>query len=253
MTGAVVLDIEGTVSPLSAVHDVLFPYARQRIADWIRQGRAGAVVEEVRAALGGPADLDTVIAALLRWHDENAKISPLKTLQGLIWQQGFLAGELHGQIYPDVPVALAGWQAGGVPCWIYSSGSVLAQRLWFAHTEHGDLRGYLRGFFDTVNGGPKREAESYRRISRAIGFAGPDILFLSDNPAELDAARESGWYAVGVRREQDGSPDVGDHPSVRDFSEIDSLSGCARWKMRGSTHSGQHGHIQDVKISSLRP
>jgi enolase-phosphatase E1 len=222
--GAIVLDIEGTTSPLSAVHEVLFPYARARVAGWVRQDRPGvaAVVAAVRAGLGDPAaSLGTVIETLLGWHDQNAKHSPLKTLHGLIWQQGFAAGELSGQVYPDVPPALAGWRRRGVRCWIYSSGSVLAQRLWFSRTDHGDLLGYLAGHFDTVTGGPKQDPASYRRIAAAIGRPAGSLLFLSDSRAELDAARAAGWQTTGVRRPADGSPEVGSHRAVRDFTELD--------------------------------
>lgn len=221
MNGSVVLDIEGTVSPLSAVHDVLFPYARERIESWVRRNHPGAqaVVDEVRDMLGGRSGLDEVVRVLLGWHDENAKHSPLKTLHGLIWEQGFLAGELSGVVYPDVPSALAGWCRRGARCWIYSSGSVLAQRLWFSRTDHGDLLGYLSGHFDTLTGGPKRDPASYHRIARAIDTPAGDILFLSDARAELDAARTAGWRAVGVRR-PDCATGFGTHPVVTDFTEF---------------------------------
>jgi enolase-phosphatase E1 len=228
MSRAVVLDIEGTVSPLSAVHDVLFPYARERIESWVREDRPGtpAVTAGVRDVLGEQAGPDEVVAALLGWHDENAKHSPLKTLHGLIWEQGFLAGELAGEVYPDVPPALAGWQRRGTPCWIYSSGSVLAQRLWFSRTGHGDLTGHLAGHFDTVNGGPKREPASYRRIAAAIGEPGPGILFLSDSRAELDAARAAGWRAVGVRR-PGTTAGFGRHPVIADLGELGTATEVA--------------------------
>lgn len=221
MTGAVVLDIEGTVSPLSAVHDVLFPHARDRIESWVRQDLPGTpgVVDGVRAMLGGQASLDDVVRALLDWHDDNAKHSPLKTLHGLIWEQGFLAGELSGVVYPDVPPALAEWQRRGIRCWIYSSGSVLAQRLWFSRSDHGDLRGYLAGHFDTLTGGPKRDPLSYHRITRAIGTQAGDTLFFSDSRAELDAARTAGWQAVGVRR-PGCVTDFGTHPVVADLTDL---------------------------------
>lgn len=221
MSGAVVLDIEGTVSPLSAVHDVLFPYARDRIESWVRQGRPGTsgVIADVRAMIGGEARLDLVVRALLGWHDDNAKHSPLKTLHGLIWEQGFLAGDLSGQVYPDVPPALSDWRRRGMRCWIYSSGSVLAQRLWFSRTDHGDLLGYLAGHFDTVTGGPKREPASYRRIAGEIGTIPGDILFFSDSLAELDAARTAGWQTVGVRR-PGCETGFGVHPVVADLAEF---------------------------------
>ncbi|EOD63543.1 acireductone synthase [Amycolatopsis vancoresmycina] len=221
MTLAVVLDIEGTVSPLSAVHDVLFPYARERLESWVRQDRPGtqAVVDEVRAVLGGHADLDDVVRTLLEWHDGNAKHSPLKTLHGLVWERGFLGGELSGVIYPDVPPALAGWRRRGTPCWIYSSGSVLAQRLWFSRSDQGDLGGYLAGHFDTLTGGPKQDPASYRRIGRAIGTPARDVLFLSDSRAELDAARTAGWATIGVSR-PGCTTDFGTHRAIADFTEF---------------------------------
>ncbi len=221
MSSAVVLDIEGTVSPLSAVHDVLFPYARDRIESWVREDRPGTpeVVAGVRDMLGDESGFDDVVRTLLDWHDANAKHSPLKTLHGLIWEQGFLAGELSGVVYADVPPALAEWHRLGTRCWIYSSGSVLAQRLWFSRSDQGDLLGYLAGHFDTVNGGPKRDPASYRRIAQSIGTAAGDILFLSDSRAELDAARTAGWRAVGVRR-PGCETEFGVHPVVADLTEF---------------------------------
>ena len=220
---AVVLDIEGTVSPLAAVHDVLFPYARDRIATWIRERRPGTdeIAAGVEKMLGGPVDESLLVNTLLGWHAENAKFTPLKTLHGLIWAEGFRAGELRGEVYPDVPVALAEWQRRAVPVWIYSSGSELAQRLWFSRTDHGDLTGYLAGHFDTVSGGPKREPASYRRIADRIGVPPHEILFLSDAVAELDAARSAGWRTVGARRPGNDA-DLGTHPSVGSFAELAS-------------------------------
>jgi enolase-phosphatase E1 len=215
----VVLDIEGTVSPLSAVHDVLFPYARTRIENWVRQNRPGApdIVAEVRAMTGGHRTVDQVVTTLLSWHDDNLKHSPLKTLHGLIWERGFLAGELTGEVYPDVPPALAEWRRQGKRCWIYSSGSVLAQRLWFSRTNHGDLLSHLSGHFDTVTGGLKGDPASYHRIATTIGEK--DLLFLSDSSTELDAARTAGWQTVGVRR-PGCTTNFGSHPAVADLTEL---------------------------------
>jgi len=224
MTEAVVLDIEGTVSPLEAVRDVLFPYARARISDWVREDRAPAVVADVRALLGGNPGLDEVERALLAWHDENAKHSPLKTLHGLIWEEGFLDGVLVGQVYPDVPPVLAGWRQRGTRCFIYSSGSELAQRLWFSHSDQGDLLGLLAGHFDTTTGGLKHEPGSYQRIAAHIGTAPGDILFLTDSRAELDAARTAGWRVVGVRR-PGCTTDFGPHSVVADLTELADLAG----------------------------
>ncbi|MGW0518200.1 acireductone synthase [Crossiella sp. NPDC003009] len=223
---AVVLDIEGTTSPLAAVHEQLFPYARARVADWLAEHRgtpaATEVLDGVRAELGEPgADEDRVVAALVGWIDADVKAKPLKQLQGLIWHSGFLAGDLRGQVYPDVPVALKAWHGAGIGLHVYSSGSVAAQRDWFAHSDHGDLSGYLSGHFDLATAGPKREAESYRRISAALGVPAAETLFLSDVAAELDAAVEAGWQAIGVRRPGEAHGPAGGHRWIAEFGELE--------------------------------
>ncbi|MCK2241042.1 MULTISPECIES: acireductone synthase [unclassified Crossiella] len=222
---AVVLDIEGTTSPLAAVHDQLFPYARARVADWLAGHRdtpeAIEVVEGVRAELGRPQATEAeVVATLVGWIDEDVKARPLKQLQGLIWHSGFQAGDLRGQVYPDVPVALKSWQAAGLGLHIYSSGSVAAQQDWFRHSDHGDLSGHLSGHFDLTTAGPKREAASYRRITEALGVPAAATLFLSDVTAELDAAVEAGWQAVGVRRPGEAHGPDGDHRWITEFGEL---------------------------------
>lgn len=158
MNPAVVLDIEGTVSPISAVQQQLFPYARAQLAAWIRRTDPDIVevVSEVRAAPGDPAaDLETVATQLAVWSDTDVKAAPLKTMQGLIWRHGFDTGELRAVLYPDVPPTLDGWVAEGTSVYVYSSGSELAQRLWFAHTQFGDFSDRIRGHFDTRSAGPK--------------------------------------------------------------------------------------------------
>lgn len=147
---------------------------------------------------------------------------PLKTLQGLIWSEGFARGDLVSHFYDDVVPALRSWHAAGVRLHVYSSGSVAAQRAWFRSSPEGDLLPLVEGLYDTENAGPKQEPASYATIATALGEAPGRILFLSDRPGELDAARAAGWQAVGVRRP--GEPyyeqGVGDHPQAGTFGEI---------------------------------
>ncbi|MGW3647941.1 acireductone synthase [Streptomyces sp. NPDC000878] len=213
MTGAVVLDIEGTTSSTAQVHDVLFPYARRRMADWVTAHRD---TPEVRRILSDVADIpdtavtgdEAAVRVLERWSDEDRKAGPLKRLQGLIWSEGYARGELTGHVYPDTVEALALWQDRGVRVHIYSSGSVLAQRLWFQHTRYGDLRGRLTQYFDTVSAGPKTAAGSYRTIAALLRLPPDDVLFASDTVAELDAARSAGWRTALVRRPREPSGTV---------------------------------------------
>ncbi|HLH25256.1 MAG TPA: acireductone synthase [Chloroflexota bacterium] len=232
MLRAVVLDIEGTTSATAFVQETLFPYARARLAAWVAAHRAeprvAAQLDAVRAALGAPeADEAAVVAQLIRWSDEDAKVTPLKALQGWIWDEGFAAGALTSHLFPDVAPALRQWAAAGHTLWVFSSGSVAAQQAWFGHSPAGDLRPLLAGYFDTANAGPKRERDSYARIAATIGQPPARIVFLSDVTAELDAARAAGWQTVGVRRP--GEPcyaaGVGDHLAVTSFAALD-LSGA---------------------------
>ncbi|MBP2474077.1 enolase-phosphatase E1 [Crossiella equi] len=228
----VVLDIEGTTSPLTAVHDRLFPYARAHLPAWLRENwdtpPGQEVVEGVREALGNPdADPGEVEATLLSWIDQDVKASPLKTAQGHIWRAGYAEGTLRGEVYPDVPKALESWRAAGIPVHIYSSGSVRAQRDWFAHTDHGDLSSHLAGHWDLTTAGPKREPASYHRIAEALGVPAGQVLFLSDVAAELDAARAAGWQVVGVHRPGEAGPGDGGagHRWVAEFGELELAGG----------------------------
>jgi enolase-phosphatase E1 len=234
----VVLDIEGTVSPISFVHDQLFPYSRARVAAWMARsspeidGIAAAVRQSIAeqerrarpdAAAVGPAPeagSSDVVAVLQRWIDEDVKAAPLKELQGLIWADGFSAGHLVSRVYDDVPAAMRRWREAGQRLHIYSSGSELAQRLWFSHSQFGDLETLVSGHFDTISGGPKREPQSYASIARTLATPADRIMFLTDAVAELDAARAAGWRAIGVSRPEDGSPQL-PAPVVTDFAELD--------------------------------
>lgn len=232
MTQAVVLDIEGTTSSVEQVHQRLFPYSRARVGRWLadRRGMADAVavLDEVRGVTGhANAGEAEVIARLLAWIDADVKAPVLKYLQGAIWHEGFVSGELRGHVYPDVPSALARWEAAGIGLYTYSSGSTTAQRDWFEHTDHGDLSRYFRGHFDLTSAGPKQDVESYLRISAAIAVPPSATLFITDVVGELDAAVAAGWRACGVRRD-DGPAAVDRHRWVPDLAHVDQPGVPAR-------------------------
>lgn len=221
----VLTDIEGTTSSISFVKDVLFPYAREHLPRYVREHAADPRVrhcldETIREAGLAAGDDEAAIATLLRWIDEDRKATPLKALQGMIWADGYAGETFVAHMYPDAVQRLREWHAQGHPIYVYSSGSVPAQQLYFAHTDAGDLRPLLRGHFDTTSG-PKRERESYLRIAAAIGAAPADVVFLSDIEAELDAARAAGMRTWWLRRDGAGeAPGSGPHPVVRDFHAI---------------------------------
>ncbi|MEE4298825.1 MAG: acireductone synthase [Pseudomonadales bacterium] len=226
---AVLVDIEGTTSAISFVHDVLFPYAREALPAFLH-GNAGD--EDVRreieatAAEAGldPADLDAIADTLRRWIDEDRKATPLKALQGLIWEHGYATGAYRAHVYDDAVEALEAWHAAGLRLYVYSSGSVHAQKLFFRHSVAGDLLPLFSGHFDTTTG-PKREAVSYRRIATAIGLPAEAILFLSDVPEELDAAKAAGMQTTWVVRENEGRHTLAEaaraaHPAVAHLTDL---------------------------------
>ena len=221
---AVVTDIEGTTTRISFVHDVLFPYARARLPDFL--GERGAE-PEIAAALAEVRQLAPnapELATLLSWMDADAKITPLKTLQGLIWGEGFATGALRGELYADVAPALRAWHAAGVRLYVYSSGSVAAQRLLFRHTQEGDLAGLFSGFFDT-RVGAKREPASYVSIAAATASPATDMLFLSDVGAELDAAAAAGWHTCQLLRPQDATVPAPGHAQAATFDAVAAAFG----------------------------
>ena len=200
--GAIVTDIEGTTSSIAFVKDVLFPYARARLGEFIadRRDDVAPILDEVRRLQGDDAMSSTQLVALMeRWMDEDRKIAPLKALQGMIWADGFASGELTGHIYADAAAALRAWRDLGIPLYVYSSGSIEAQQLIFRHTAFGDLTPLFSGYFDTRIGG-KLEPASYQRIASEIGVTAKEILFLSDHIGEIDAAAHSGWRTQLVDR-----------------------------------------------------
>ena len=222
----VVVDIEGTTSASAFVFDVLFPYAADRFPAWLDEHAGEADRERIVAAVASEAGLadastDAITATLRTWVAEDRKATPLKELQGLIWEQGFADGELVSDFFPDSLVALSQWHDAGLPISVYSSGSVLAQRNWYAHSPEGDLTDWIAGYYDTANAGPKRESASYRAIAEAIGAEPGRLLFCSDVVAELDAARDAGWQVVRVRRL--GEPHAVEdstYPEVAEMTDI---------------------------------
>lgn len=222
MIKVILTDIEGTTSSLSFVKDVLFPYARERMAEFVRQHAQEAAVrkelEEVRRLSGKNLSEPEVIEQLIRWIDEDKKITPLKSLQGMIWEDGYKKGAFKGHMYEDAVRYLKQWNQAGIRLYVFSSGSVPAQKLLFAHTEHGDLTPLFSGYFDTTVGN-KREADSYRKIAAAIGISCGDILFLSDIREELDAARVAGMQVAWLMRDGVTDPNAA-HRQVRNFDEI---------------------------------
>jgi enolase-phosphatase E1 len=219
---AILTDIEGTTSAVSFVFDVLFPYAAAHLPDYVRQhateAEVAAQLQAVRNDSAEPqADVERVIEILLGWIAEDRKATPLKALQGMVWQQGYLAGQLKGHVYPDAVEALQRWHREGYALYVYSSGSIQAQKLIFGRSEAGDLSGLFSGYFDTTSG-PKREVQSYRTIASAIGHPAQDILFLSDIVQELDAAGQASMATCGLVR--DGGVLAG-HTNVVSFAQID--------------------------------
>ncbi|WP_424810939.1 acireductone synthase [Roseococcus sp. YIM B11640] len=214
----VLTDIEGTTTAIAFVHRSLFPYAASALEGFLARHGGEA---EVAAALAEVPGEDK-LAQLRAWMAADAKVTPLKTLQGLIWREGYKAGELKGHLWPDVPGALREWHARGLHLAIYSSGSEEAQRLIVRHSEAGDLEPLFEGFFDTRMG-MKREAASYANIARAWGVEPARILFLSDVAEELDAAREAGLATCQLVRAEDGTRPSGRHPEAHDFTEVTPL------------------------------
>ncbi|MEU2030547.1 acireductone synthase [Nocardia amamiensis] len=225
MTGAIVLDIEGTTSPTASVREDLYGYTRQRLPAWLAENSSTAAAPVLAATreLAGRPDADPAeVAAILReWLDSDVKAEPLKTAQGLICAEGFRSGALHGEFFPDVPPALAAWHAAGFALYVYSSGSIRNQQDWFAFARGGSLSGLISGYFDLSTAGGKREASSYEKIAGAIDVPSERILFLSDHADELDAAVAAGWHAVGLGRPGEPNPPRPPHRWVDTFADID--------------------------------
>lgn len=217
MIKAILLDIEGTTTPIDFVHKTLFPYAKANIAQYFSEHftEVASEIEQLKSEYrkdfqnqiygrdfdeNSPESVSNYLEFLI---DIDRKSTPLKSLQGRIWQMGYKAGELKGEVYPDVLPAFERWKSEGKTIAIFSSGSVLAQKLIFGYSTFGDLTPYISAYFDTTSGA-KKEAESYRKIAESLTVAPADTLFVSDVVAELDAATEAGFQTLLSIREGNG-------------------------------------------------
>lgn len=234
---AVLLDIEGTTTPIGFVYGVLFPFARARVKGFFEahggSSEAAEIVdglyEEHRADVArklDPPRWDTIddlaaAAGYVHWLiDRDRKSTSLKILQGEIWRLGYQSGELKGEVFDDVPEAFARWQRRGHRVAIFSSGSALAQELLFANSTAGDLTPFISAYFDTTFG-PKVRPESYRRIADAIGVPPSSVVFVSDATSELAAARAAGMQAfLSVRPGNTPEGDADEYRQIRSLLEI---------------------------------
>jgi enolase-phosphatase E1 len=223
MIKAIVTDIEGTTSSILFVKDVLFPYARANMDGYVQSHaddpQVKPLLDDVCKEAGSQLSLEQIIAQLIQWIDEDKKVTPLKSLQGLIWEAGYRQGDFKGHLYADAAEKLKSWKADGLDLYVYSSGSVYAQKLLFGHTEYGDLTPLFSGYFDTHIGG-KREQQSYDNIAKQLDIPANRLLFLSDIKEELDAAKAAGFETVWLTR--DSAPDPrAEHLQVNNFDQID--------------------------------
>ncbi len=215
---AILTDIEGTISDISFVKDVLFPYSYERIDDFVEKHweEIGNILKETEEIVGKKLSKEEFIKTMKAWIREDKKITPLKELQGMIWEEGFKKCELVSHIYEDALKKLKEWKDKGIPVYVYSSGSVKAQKLFFSHTTYGDISYLFSGHFDTRIGN-KKEPESYRKIAEKLNLMPSEILFLSDSAEEIEASHKAGMKAIMVVRDGKVSSS---HPVIKSFDEI---------------------------------
>jgi len=222
MIRAILTDIEGTTTSISFVFNVLFPYARNHIAGFVRANLDNPAVQKelhaINQEVGQHLSVEQAIQQLTDWIDRDRKITPLKTLQGMIWKQGYADKRFTGHVYPDAVQHLRQWCNDGIQLYVYSSGSTPAQKLLFGYSDFGDLTPLFKGYFDTRIG-MKQNSTSYQKIAAGIGEDARQVLFLSDSVAELDAAREAGMQTAWLVRDGQDTTESR-HPVCHDFSEI---------------------------------
>lgn len=232
-TKVLLFDIEGTTSSISFVHDVLFPFARSRAMEVLAKNwhnpdvlAIGQKIIAEAEGLGlspvGTRDSSTperAFEAVCHLMARDAKVTGLKQLQGLIWKEGFESGEIRSHVYPDLPGALRRFREAGLRLFIYSSGSIQAQKLYFAHTTEGNLLTHFEGHFDTTSG-PKVESASYASIAASIGVHPGEICFFSDAVKEISAARGARMQTVWVVRPGNAPADKPEGPTIQSFEEI---------------------------------
>ena len=230
----ILLDIEGTISPLRFIKEVLFPYASRMLPGFIQRYHDDPPIRrllaeaQAEAGIADPEDIDATITQLLTWIQQDRKSTSLKALQGLIWQKGYREQDFKAPVYADAYEQLAAWHAQGRAMYVYSSGSVYAQKLFFSHTEQGSLVDWFTSFFDTTTGA-KQDIESYQNIVKTLqrtdAIQPRDVLFLSDIVAELEAAREAGLQTTLVVRPEDTTLNqqalgLQGHPWIYTFKEL---------------------------------
>ncbi|SFM48964.1 acireductone synthase [Marinobacter zhejiangensis] len=226
MIRVILTDIEGTTSSIRFVHEVLFPYSAEHMAEFVREYHDDDV--EVREQLKAISDstgvamddVDGLVEVLQQWIKDDRKETPLKALQGMLWEQGYQHGHFHGHVYPDAAHYLKVWSERGLRLYVYSSGSVKAQKLIFGFSEEGDLTPCFSGYFDT-RVGAKREPEAYQAIIEELGVDPKTVLFLSDVEAELEAAEAVGIRTAWLVRE--GEAPEGGRPAMSNFDDVDTL------------------------------
>ena len=227
MIRVILTDIKGTTSSIAFVHKVLFPYARERMGEFVRDWQhedptVGEQLDEVARVSGCERDdIDGLVRTLEQWIDGDRKETSLKTLQGMLWEQGYQHGDFDGHVYADAAEYLRFWHDRGLRLYVYSSGSVKAQKLIFGFSNEGDLTPFFSGYFDTNVGG-KKEAASYHHIVDKLGVEPATVLFLSDVEAELEAAEAAGLQTCWLVRDGD-LPEAEARPVARDFREVDGL------------------------------
>lgn len=228
MIKAVLTDIEGTTSSISFVHDILFPYAYNKMADFLLKNWDNPVVKKLVLEVAKLENLTDYnhrqITAILRdWIKSDRKVIPLKDLQGIIWEEGYKNEDYCSHVYQDAYETLSLWHSKNIPIYIYSSGSVYAQKLFFRYSEYGDLLNLFSGFFDT-NIGNKKESQSYQNIANSLSLNPDEIIFLSDVEAEVNVALSVGISTVWVIRDENLFNDKKNldsaHQIINNFGQI---------------------------------
>ena len=219
----ILTDIEGTTTEVSFVYDILFPYFRAHMDQWktVDSDPMNQVLEQTRVLVLEEQSInltskEALFEQLRQWSNEDRKVTPLKTFQGMVWEQGFKSGAIKGHVYTDVKPALEQWTSMGIKLAIFSSGSIAAQKQLFGFSIEGDLTPYFSAFFDTTTG-MKRDEQTYQLIVEQLQAQANSVLFLSDISQELEAA-----HAAGLRTLQLVRPGTEANWSwcVADFSEI---------------------------------
>lgn len=249
---AVLLDIEGTTSSTTYVYDVLFPFARENARSYLERcwddKNTLEACDLIAKEIGFDSSydwlhgeekrsdmIDKVMLEVEKLMSKDSKSKGLKELQGFIWAEAYSSGLLCSQVFVDVPQALACWKATGLLMAIYSSGSATAQRVFFRHTEFGDLSDYFAGFFDT-SCGPKKESDSYARIAKLLNHSPNEIIFFSDTVDELNAASKAGMQTVLLLRPDNAQQAESEHQTIPSFYDIRILQP----QLEGNGNSDDH-------------